>query len=228
MSGFLANGILILALIVQVNLSASLKDVRAYAEIVEVAPTNRYLAAAAFGDNELLYRRLVMDLQNAGDTGGRWSALEDYDMRRVVDWLNALDSLDHRANHHMVLAANYFSQTQAMPDLVHLVKYIQSHVAGDPERKLYWLNQALLMAERRLEDKDLILDIADQLGSYDFPAMTPVAYILPAKVYEKWGDYEGAATYMERAIDKLGARISADERQVLEAYVTAMRRQTSP
>jgi len=45
-------------------------------------PTPQAMAAQSFGDNEFLYRLLVMDLQNFGDTGGHWTALKFYEKQR--------------------------------------------------------------------------------------------------------------------------------------------------
>ncbi len=215
--------VLVSALLVQISLSIHMREMQPYQEILDVAPTQKFLGLAAFGDNEFLYRQLVMELQNAGDTGGRWSSLREYDMARVADWLRSLDTLDYRANHHLVLAGQYFSQTQNKPDLIHLVRYIQGHVALDPAEKLPWLSAALLMAEKRLEDGELALQIAEQLGSYDVPGMTSAAYQLPATIHMNWGDYAGAAAYMERALRILEGRVSLKEKQFMVDFIKHMR-----
>lgn len=218
-----ANVVLIGALAAQIALAASAKDLRPHWDVVPPVPTERFLDAAAFGDNQFVYRILAMNLQNFGDTGGRITALRDYDMEKVVDWLRAMDGLDYSADHHVTLAARYFSQTQDKPEVIHLIRYIQRHVERDPKAKLPWLSEALHMAQVRLKDTSVVLEIARQLGSYDFPEMTPLAYQLPATIHESAGDYKGAADYMARAARLLEGEVGEGEMQFMKRYVADMR-----
>lgn len=220
---YVANSVLVVAAAAQISLAVLLRDVQPSRDIVPPVPTARMLAASALGDNQLLYRLHAMGLQNFGDTGGRWTSLSDYDLERIVQWFKILDRLDLNANHHVTLAARYFSQTQDKPALIHLVRYLQSHVRQNPENKLQWLSEALHMARVRLQSETLVLEIADQLGGYDFPKMSPMAYQLPAALYESAGHYKIAAMYMERALRLLEGRISDKELQNMLLYLGELR-----
>src|SRR4051812_12836790 len=95
--------LLLLTVAAQLILAFVLKPVNPAFDVLPPVPTEKAMAASAFGDRELLYRSLVLDLQNFGDTGGHWTPLKDYGMPKVVRWLDALDELDIDATHHMVL-----------------------------------------------------------------------------------------------------------------------------
>lgn len=220
------GGLVVGALSAQIALAAVLQPVRPHRDVLPPPPAERALAAAAFGDLAFLYRRLALDLQNFGDTGGRITPLRDYDMARVVAWLRALDTLDPAAQHHLVLAARYFAGTQDTPQLIHLIRYIQQLVAKDPHRGLQWLPEAILMA-RKLGDRAVMLDLADQLAGYDFPGMTLVAYQLPAILHEKEGEFEKAAAYMERALRLTAHRASAQETTFMRDFIAATRRRAT-
>lgn len=212
----------------QVTLAFVLKDAVVAREVLPPAPTQRTLDALSFGDREFLYRKLVLDLQNFGDTGGRVTPLSEYSMPRVVEWLRALDLLDHRADHHIYLAARYFSQTQDKPQVAHLVRYIQEHVAQDPPRKLQWMVEAVYLAEVRARDPDLTAAVADQLATYDYPGMTVLGYQLPAIVHGGLGNTEKAVAYMERALKATARKASAKEAQFMREFIARERARLAP
>jgi len=83
------------------------------------------------------------------------------------------------------------------------------------------------LAQIRLHDDSLAMEVADQLARYDFPAMTPIAYQLPALVHEKAGDYAGAAKLMEQARAKLGSRAATNESEYMAAYVAQMQKRAA-
>lgn len=218
----LRTGMLVFLLILQIGMGVALSRDKPVWQVLPPAPSHHAADAQAFGDAQFLYRVLVMDLQNFGDTGGRLTPLKDYDMSRVVDWLRALDRLDYSANHHVTLGARYFAQTQDRSQLHQLLAYLRAHVDGDPTQKLQWLMEALHIARVRLKDENLVLEIADQLGRYDTPTMSVTAYQLPATIYERAGDFAQAAKYMARARGLLRGRVAPAVDQAMADYVDRM------
>lgn len=214
--------ILLAALAGQIFVAERLRQTRPALEILPLPPTSTEVSIAALGDHQFLYRRLALALQNFGDTGGRVTPLKNYDMERVVDWLELLDSLDLSAKHHVLLAARYFGETQNRADTIHLIRFIQRHVARNPPGGLQWMTEAITLA-RRLDDRSILLDLAEQLGSYDFPQMTIVAYQLPAIIFEREGRYREAVRYMERAIARTSGRASETEAAFMEDFVAQAR-----
>lgn len=213
-------GIVLAALLgAQVTLADALSDAQFEQAILPPVPTRPALGLLSFGDREFLYRKLVLDLQNFGDTGGRITPLRDYHMPDVVAWLRALDSLNSRADHHVVLAARYFGQTQDLSQVRYLVQYIQGHVALDPERKLGWMSEAIYLAQARAKDSKLAMEVADQLATYDFPKMTVLAYQLPALVHRNLGNHARAVAYMDRALRLTAHKASATESQFMREFI---------
>lgn len=219
--------VLLFAFISQALFAWQTKHVRPFWTVMPPVPTERALSAQSFGDAQFLYRWLVMDLQNFGDTGGRFTPLRDYDMNLVVEWLQALHGLDARAEHHVALAALYFSQTQDRSSLKPLVQFIMRVVDDDPPHRLQWIANALLLAEVRLKDPELVKAIADQIARYDFPQMKPIAYQLPAVLYDRTGDPVRAAALMERAKDLLRGKVPETELRYMNSFIEAMRKRAA-
>lgn len=185
--------------LLQLAVGFTSRHVKPYWDVLDPPPTPAAAQAAALGDSEFLYRVLVASLQTGGDSGGRVIAIKDYDIDRVIGWLELLERLDARANHHVALAMQYFSLSQRKSDLVPLIRFVQRHVETDPRRKLDWLSHALMMAEVRLKDEALALEIADQMGSYELAEVNPIAYMIAPIMREKRGDLRGALDGMRRA-----------------------------
>jgi len=218
-------GIMLAALLgVQVALAGAFHDGQFEQAILPPVPTRPALSLLSFGDREFLYRKLVLDLQNFGDTGGRITPLRDYHMPEVVEWLRALDTLNPRGEHHIVLAARYFGQTQDRSQVVYLVRYIQEHVALDPERKLGWMSEAIYLAQARAGDSKLAMDVADQLAMYDYPKMTVLAYQLPALVHRNLGNHARAVAYMNRALRLTAHKASEADRRFMREFITTYSR----
>jgi hypothetical protein len=188
------------------------RDVRPNWEVLEPPPAGETLQIASFGDAQFLYRILAMQLQNAGDEGGRITPIRAFDINMVVAWLDVLDTLDARADHHVGLALRYFSLHQDKASLEPLVRYAMRHVDKNPALKLNWLSQALLIAELRLKDDSLALEVADQMGRYELPQIKTAAFLIAPLMREKQGDHAGALLGLKRAL-----RIAQDRQEDFEA-----------
>lgn len=190
--------------------------------VMPAAPTPYALGAMAFGDSQLLYRRLVLDLQNFGDTGGRVTAMTNYPIANVLAWLRALDSLDGDAGHHVLLAARYFSQTQDPHALERLVRYIGERVNDNPERHSIRMIEAFYLAEKRLNNPSLGLELADILERGDAQSIPIILRQMPAFLREKAGDYTGAAIGMSKVLESRFTTVDAAEKAYMEAYIREM------
>lgn len=204
-----------------------IRDVKPYWEVLPPVPSERSLDAQAFGDRQFLYRNLVLDLQNFGDTGGRRTRMSDYDMPSVVAWLKALDYLDKDADHHLKLATQYFAQTQDVSQLDLLVHYVAEQVASTPERHWRWLLEAIYLAQKELHDTPLAVRLADQLGEYDYPDMILIARQLDSFLHREIGDFSGAADRMERVLSSQAGKVTAEEADYMRDYIQSMRAQAA-
>src|SRR5687768_14427417 len=78
------------------------------AGIVPDAPSQEALHAMSFGDGQLYFRWLALNVQNMGDTYGRFTPLRLYDFSKLTLWFERLDGLDSRSNMVPALASYYF------------------------------------------------------------------------------------------------------------------------
>jgi hypothetical protein len=147
-----------------------------------------------FGDDEFYFRVLAFNMQNYGDTFGRFTALKKYDFNKLSLWFGLLDELDPKSDIVPAMATYYFSQTQNTPDVRYVVDYLYTHSTRDVGKKWWWLVQAIYLSMHKLEDKDLALKVSAPLVNKDVPAW---AQQMAAVVREKRGEFEDALQIME-------------------------------
>ncbi len=174
------------------------KDITPDMGIVPTPPGKQALHALTFGDDQFYFRVLTFNLQNAGDTFGRSTALRYYDFNKLYQWFNLLDDLDHRSNMVPAMATYYFSQTQNTADVRYVVDYLYTHSTRDVGKKWWWLVQAIYLSMHKLEDKDLALKVSQPLVNPDVPAW---AQQMAAVVREKRGEFDAALKVMETIKD---------------------------
>lgn len=158
--------------------------------IVPDVPGKVAVKALSFGDEQFYFRILALDLQNAGDTFGRFTELYKYDFRKLYAWFTLLDTLDNQSDYVPFLASYYFSQTQNVPDVRYVVDYLYEHSADRPDKKYWWLAQAAYLADHKLKDKDLALKMAAPLEHADSAPFW--IRQLPAFVHERRGEMDDA------------------------------------
>jgi hypothetical protein len=195
------------------------RDLRPDFDIIGPAPTAAARTAMAFGDEQLLYRIWVLNLQNDGDTGGRATPMRDYNYDYVLDWLETLGALDPLGQHHLMLAANYFSYTPSKADVRRLVDFIAADVAHAPNEKWYWLTQAISMADTKAGDLPLALALAQRLAAYDPPTAPHYIWMLPAVLLEKMGRRNEAESAMEEVRKQRWNVLTDDERRYLDYFI---------
>lgn len=163
--------------------------------IVPDVPGRVAVKALSFGDEEFYFRLLALDIQNAGDTFGRFTALYKYDYKKLYAWFTLLDSLDNESDYMPFIASYYYSQTQYVPDVRYVVDYLYQHSYYRPAQKYWWLAQATYLAEHKLHDKDLALKMAKPLEQADNAPYW--VRQLPAFVHESRGEMEDALHIIE-------------------------------
>lgn len=174
----------------QVGFWGATKDKLPDMGIVPDVPGKVAVKALSFGDEEFYFRVLALELQNAGDTFGRFTALYKYDFKKLYAWFTLLDSLDNESNYIPFLASYYFSQTQFVPDVRYVVDYLYQYSASRPQEKYWWLAQAVYLAQYKLNDNDLALKMADPLEHADNAPFW--VRQLPAFVHESRGEMADA------------------------------------
>ncbi|MEI7668890.1 MAG: hypothetical protein WCJ33_02260 [Pseudomonadota bacterium] len=163
--------------------------------IVPDVPGRVAVKALSFGDEEFYFRLLALDIQNAGDTFGRFTALYQYDFKKLYAWFNLLDLLDNQSDYMPFTASYYFSQTQNVPDVRYVVDYLYQHSATRPDKKYWWLAQAVYLAQHKLKDNELAVKIAAPLEHADNAPFW--VRQLPAFVHESRGEMSDALRIIE-------------------------------
>lgn len=162
--------------------------------IVPDVPGKQAISALTFGDDEFFFRILALNIQNAGDTYGRFTSLRYYDFSKLYLWFTLLDTLDARSDMIPALASYYFSQTQNTDDVRYVVDYLYAHATRDIEHKWWWLMQSIYLAIHKLNDMDLAMKVAEPMRNDKVPVF---AQQMVAVVHEKRGEMQDAYNIME-------------------------------
>ena len=170
--------------------------------IVPEVPKETTVHLLSLGDSQFYFRQLAFKIQNAGDSWGRFTALKDYNYESLSRWFYLLDKLDSKSNFIPSLASYYYSQTQTPEDTVYIVQYLRDHVKKDPRTKWWWLSQAVYIANHRLKDKKLALEVAYELAATPNDVDMPMwARQMPAFIHEQLGERESAKKIIADIMD---------------------------
>lgn len=163
--------------------------------IVPDVPGERTVAALSLGDEETFFRILALNIQNSGDTFGRFTALYKYDYNKLYHWFRLLDGLNNRSNYLPAMATYYFSQTQNPNDVRYIVDYLDEYTDGRVKDKWWWVVQGVYLAQHKLNDTERALRLSQRLhGVRGIPIW---AQQMPALVMEKRGEFDDALALIE-------------------------------
>lgn len=166
--------------------------------IVPAVPGERTVRALSFGDEQAFFRLLALNIQNSGDTFGRFTALYKYDFNKLSQWFYLLDRFDNQSSYLPAMASYYFSQTQKASDVRYLVDYLDAYGTGRAKEKWWWLVQASYLASHKLDDSARALEIAQKLsGVRGIPIW---AQQLPAFIHEQRGEFGAALGIIEEVM----------------------------
>lgn len=184
--------ILAVALVCNIGFWLSVRSVKSQWGNVPPAPKAELAASSGLGDTQLSYRIIGIMLQNLGDTGGRTTALKDYDFAELSKWFFVQNSLDHHSNYIPYLAAYYYSATQEPLKFRPVIDYLEA-VGQSPEgEKWRFLAQAVYLSRFVMNDTDLALKLANQLAAHKNPNMPSWTRQMPAFVMTQAGDKKAA------------------------------------
>lgn len=205
-------GLCCLALVIaHAGLAMFTRNIHSNPPVMTAPPGEVSRKAMAFGDDQFLYRVLSIDLQNAGDGGGRVTPISQYNYDYVLGWLRAVEALDPLAQHHYILAARYFSYTQNAADLRRVIAFIFEKASRNPERHWFWVTQCIELADHRLGDTAYALQIAQVAAAYTFPEVPAWVWMFPALLMEKMGRFEDAYEFLAKVRVEKAGRLSQYE-----------------
>lgn len=187
---------LLLFVAMQLGLGWQMHKVRPALAIVEVPPHEVVARLQAFNDGQWQFRLLGMQLQNTGDTFGRFTGLRKYDYQKLGMWLALLDRFDDRSDWMPSLASYYYGMTPKTEDVPVIVAYLERHADRYPGLKWWWYAQGTYLANHKMKDKDTALRLAYKLS--EAPAEKPLwARQMPAFIHEQRGELEDARKLVE-------------------------------
>ena len=189
---FKSDVFLYVFLILQVSLWNVARDYKPNLAIVPDVPSKLGVKALSLGDEAFYFRTLAFQLQNAGDSFGRFTALKKYNYNKLYNWFELLDSLDDRSHFVPSLAAYYYSQTQNTPDVRYVIDYLVHHASRDLYNKWWWMSQAVYLANHKLKDKELALKLSYKLASTPRDDIPLWVKQMPAFIHEQMGEEQQA------------------------------------
>lgn len=193
-------------------------ELRVEEELVPEPPSVAAVHALSLGDAEFLFRHLGLELQNMGDTGGRFTPLYQYDYRKLGGWFAVLDDLDPESDYIATTAGFYYSQSQHVQDTRYVIDFLRRHAERDRVRNWRWLAQAATLARHRLHDVPLALDIARELAAIDDPSVPNWARQMEPFLLAELGD-KAAARILFEAILATDPTLTDKERAVMTDYI---------
>ena len=167
--------------------------------IVPDVPSEATIKALGFGDDQAMFRLLALQLQNAGDTFGRFTALYRYDFDKLYHWFTLLGTLDDRSNYLPSMATYYYSQTQRKNDVRYIVDYLEEYAKGREQEKWWWTVQAAYLANHKLHDLDRAIEVANRLR--DVRGIPLWAQQFPAFLYEEKGEFGAGLGIIQNIIE---------------------------
>jgi hypothetical protein len=180
------------ALVLCIGITQATRPIKTRWPGVTPAPSEPIGLLYGFGDRQLAYYNLTLTLQNMGDMGGRVTALKNYDMNSVADWLWLTYKFDRMSHYAPTLGSYYFGATQDPSKLRPVIQYLA--VAGNTTERELWryLAQAVYLARFRLDDQVLALDLAYKLAALNGRNMPIWTKQMPAFVMSKNGQKQAS------------------------------------
>lgn len=190
-------------LVLQITLWTQTKSYKPNLAIVPDVPSRESIKAISLGDEQFYFRTLAFKLQNAGDTFGRFTALKDYNYNKLYHWFTLLDTLDDKSHFVPSLAGYYYSQTQNIPDVKYVAKYLEETAEKDLYNKWWWMGQAVYLANHKLKDKEWALKLAYKLASTPRDDIPLWAKQMPAFIHEQRGEEEQAVRIISEILNNV-------------------------
>ncbi len=191
-------------------------EIRPIMQVIPDVPGKAAIRALSFGDDQAAFRVVAINLQNFGDTFGRFTPLYKYDYSKLFHWLALADQLDKSSDFIPTLTSYYFAQTQYKPDIYYLVDYLRAHAQGQEKKKYWWVAQSAYLASHILLDKPLAAKIAKPMADMqDIPFW---ARQMAAFIYEDLGEMESAGKIIE-TVQQNAEEIPAGELNYMRYFV---------
>lgn len=170
--------------------------------ILSEPPNASAVKVYSLGDQVFYFRYLALDLQNSGDSFGRFTALKDYNYKTLEQWLFLINSLDPKSQYLATIASYYYSNTQRTEDLKYVINFLEHYFEQDRIKNWWWMSQATMLAFHRLQDKNLSMKLAKKLSETHNPNMPRWAQQMYAIISAGYGERELAYAIIQDLTEK--------------------------
>jgi len=210
--------VLLLAVVAQQALWWNTRILFPRGDVLAAPPGVAEVDVLSLSDRQFFFRQRSMDLQVAGDLGGRVTPLTEYNYALLYRWWKLLDLVDSRSNYTVTLAGYFYSQTLNTEGVRYVIAYLREHTRLDPVRNWRWLAHAAWLARHKVKDTALALDVALELENLDVADIPIWTKQLRAFVLADIGDRE-AARDLIRAILGSDRNIPKEERFFMQRFL---------
>jgi hypothetical protein len=205
--------------ICNIALWSSVRPVKARWMNIPPAPSGISATGIGLGDAQIAYRVYGIMIQNFGDTGGRTTALKDYDYEALGTWLRLEHTLDPKSDYVPFLAAYVFGGSQDPQKLGPVIDYL-AEAAGEGEgEKWRWLAQAVHLARFKMQDMPRAFALANKLAAMYRPGMPAWVLQMPAFVMTESGDKQAALGLMLEILQSSLGKIPQQETNAMIDYL---------
>lgn len=211
--------LLFLAVVLNFSLWLTLNKVQARWGNVPPAPSVEFSASAGLGDTSFSYRIIGIMLQNLGDSGGRVTALKDYNYKDLAPWFSIAMHLDPLSNYMPYLAAYYFSASQNTDQVRYLITYLEQVGISEEGEKWRFLAHAIYLARFVVKDVDLSLDLAHKLASHPKKDLPNWVKQMPAFVLNQKGDKKEAYGFLLEILRSSAKSLHPNEITNMKFYI---------
>lgn len=158
--------------------------------ILPEVPSELSMQVKSLGDSQFNFRLTGVELQNSGDTFGRFTSLKDYNYETLRDWFLMLDNVDDKSSLMPSLASYYYVNTQNPADTRYLVEYLEARFDRDPDKNWWWLVEAISISQFKLRDNPTALRLAFKINSASKVKKPAWVRDMPAIIYAQMGENE--------------------------------------
>lgn len=193
---------LVLALAAQIVMHASSEPPHAEARDLSLPPQLSVLRAASLGEEAALSGALMLWLQAFDHQPGISLPFRELDYERVVAWLDRILALEPRAQYPLLSAARVYTEVPDDGRRRRMIEFVREKYPEDPARRWPWMAHAVFVADHRIGDAALALELARELRMHAPESVVPSwARQMELFVLEDLGEVEAAKVLLGGLIE---------------------------
>lgn len=155
--------VLVLAFAAQLVLHGTSTLPSAAVRDLPAPPAVPVLRALSLGEETALSGVLMLWLQAFDHQPGISLPFRELDYERVVAWLDRILALEPRAQYPLLSAARVYTEVPDDARRRRMIAFVREKFLEDPARRWRWMAHAVFVADHRIGDHELALELARDL-----------------------------------------------------------------